>query len=112
MCSMYWTLLVNGLWCPTCGGRGRGRTRVVNTLADAAPEWELQTHFMGEPGSCVNYYRLGQAVPELKGVTVRLDGTNDDFVGSCPHCDAFLLFGAEILRSVVVAVWPLEDAGA
>ena len=52
MCSMYWTLTAD-IACPNCG---------------VVKEQEMQTHWMGEVGSCVNYYQLGQKIEELKGI--------------------------------------------
>lgn len=65
---MYWNIKAE-VACPRCG---------------KVEERELQTHWMGEIGSCLNHYRLGEKVEELKGVTAAvLDGTNDDFITNC-----------------------------
>lgn len=91
MCSQYWNLNTK-VKCPNCG-----KTRV----------WNLQTHFMGDIGSCVNEYKLGEKVDELDTVSVVLDGTNDDFIGDCPNCDKFFDFGAEIVEGKVERVFIL-----
>jgi hypothetical protein len=59
--------------CPACG---------KNSL------WDFTTHFMGDVGSCGHAYRLEEAVDELEGVTVLLDGRIDDLTGDCPRCKA------------------------
>ena len=90
MCNAYWNLRVD-VECPK-GHR----------YSD-----ELQTHFMGEPGSCLNYYALGEPVEELQGVTVVLDGRIDAFIGECKDCKAFYDCGAEIIEGRVTRVWAL-----
>lgn len=79
--------------CPKCGKQGM---------------WNLQTHFMGDFGSCVNEYKLGEKVEELKGVSVLLDGKNDDFIGDCPHCGKFFDLGANIIKGRVEKVFILK----
>lgn len=91
MCTQHWNLRVS-FSCPNCG----------------AEHSELQTHLMGDFGSCVNYYTLGEPVEELKGVSTVLDGQNDDFIGQCTACKAFIEFGAEIVAGAVHTVWPLR----
>lgn len=92
MCSMYWTLNAN-ITCPKCSHNYNG---------------ELQTHFMGEIGSCMNYYNLNQSVDELKGVSVVLDGRNDSFIDECPKCNEFNDYGAKITKGKVKKVWAIE----
>ena len=95
MCSMYWTIKDISLSCPRCGKKG---------------VWNIQTHFLGEVGSCLNYYALGQKVSELRGVKrAMLDGINEDFIGGCPECGQTILFGAEIEDEYVKSVFPLAD---
>jgi hypothetical protein len=100
MCSAYWTLKDVPFTCPSCG--------VASTI-------ELQTHFMGEPGSCVNYYSLGEPVEELQdieAVTLGDEGP-DDFIGDCPKCHAWFDFGGRIVKGAVVSAWPIvRDIGA
>jgi hypothetical protein len=92
MCSSYWNLKNVGFTCPECG---------------ALTSDDLQTHFMGVVGSCMNDYAIGQPIPELAGVSVTLgkDGP-DDLIGRCLECDAMIDFGARIENGVVVEVWP------
>jgi hypothetical protein len=92
MCSAYWNLTNVRFTCPNCG----------EDETDT-----LQTHFMGETGSCANYYALGEVVPELEVVSVTLDGKNDGLIGKCDSCDTFIDFGAIIDAGRVIAVWPL-----
>lgn len=92
MCSKYWNLNTN-IKCPKCGKQSM---------------WNLQTHFMGDDGSCVNEYKLGEKVKELKGVSVLLDGKNDDFIGSCPQCEKFFDFGSNIVKGRVNKVFILK----
>ncbi len=53
---------------------------------------------MGDYGSYDHVYKLGETIPELKGVTILLDGRIDDFVGSCPECEALFDVGARYFR--------------
>lgn len=71
--------------------------------------WNLQTHFMGDFGSCVNEYKLGAPVTELNGVSLNLDGKIDDFIGDCPKCGAFYEFGAYIVKGAVKEVYALQE---
>lgn len=95
MCSMYWNLVAD-ITCPACG--------VVTEGA------ELQTHWMGDVGSCSNRYRLGEPVVELEGVdAARLPDAGDDFIGTCDDgCGAWIDFGARIEKGAVIEVWPLR----
>lgn len=70
----------------------------------------LQTHYLGEAGSCVNYYDLHEPVEELHGTSVLLDGSQDDLCAICPNCKAFLLFGAEIVSGCVERIFPIHTA--
>ncbi len=67
--------------------------------------WNLQTHFMGDFGSCIDRYKLGQEVDELKGVTVSLNGKEEGFCGSCSHCHKFFDLGGEIDKGKVIKVF-------
>jgi transcription elongation factor Elf1 len=91
MCSQYWTLKDIEFTCPFCG-----EGSVV----------ELQTHFMGEIGSCSNYYKLFERVPELRNMTISLE---DDFTVICPKCRNLFDCGAEIKDGVVVSTSVVED---
>lgn len=91
MCSMYWNL-VTMVKCPHCGKRYKG---------------DLQTHFMGSAGSCVNYYKLKEPVAELGDMSVTLDGNLDSFIEQCPRCEKFIDYGAKIIKGKVLKVWPL-----
>ncbi len=99
MCTMYWNLKA---WfnCPKCGDES---------------DVELQTHWLGCAGSCVNHYGLGERVEELKGIPEAvLDGENDRFAGICGVCGARIGFGARIVDEAVVEVWPIafREAGS
>ena len=88
MCSAYWNLNTK-LNCPACGKNGL---------------WNLQTHFMGDFGSCLNQYKLGQKIKELSNATVSLDG-EEGFCGDCPYCKKFFDLGGEINKGKVVKVF-------
>ena len=94
MSSDYWNLNAEAL-CPECGSR---RMR------------ELRTHWLGEVGSCLNTYTLGQPVLELESIAAALiDGLGDrHFVDSCVDCRAFLHFGGRVENEAVVEVWPVK----
>lgn len=89
MCSLYWNLNTK-LTCPDCGKESL---------------WNLQTHFMGDFGSCINKYKLDQKVDELKDVTVSLDGKEEGFCGHCSQCHKFFDFGGEINNGKVTKVF-------
>ena len=95
MCSMYWTVKDVKFTCPACGVDG---------------ETDVQTHFMGEPGSCLNRYKIGDSIPECVGITASLgslsQGYPDDFIGDCPNCNALLDFAGRIEEGVLEDVWP------
>lgn len=93
MCSQYWNLNTR-LKCPNCG---------------KARLWNLQTHFMGDFGSCLNEYKLKEKVEELKGVSLILDGRIDDFIGDCPNCDKFFNLGAEIINGKIEKIFILSS---
>lgn len=93
MCTMYWNLNTK-MRCPSCG---------------KASLWNLQTHFMGDFGSCVNVYKLDENVAELEGITLVLDGKIDDFIGDCPECGKFFDLGAKIVKGRVTKVWFLNE---
>jgi hypothetical protein len=89
---MYWNLKAR-VTCPHCG---------------IERDEQLQTHWMGEEGSCLNYYELGQRVTELHGIqAAELDGVNDDFISSCRQCGNWSTFGARIVNEAVVELFPL-----
>jgi len=91
MSANYWNLLTT-LTCLGCGVRFR---------------WRLSTHFMGDTWSCLNTYTRNEAIPELLGVSVLLDGRIDAFRGECPHCETLDEIGARISKGRVTKVWPL-----
>lgn len=93
MCSRYWNLNTK-LKCPYCG---------------KASLWNLQTHFMGDFGSCLNEYKLNEKVDELKGTTITLDGKIDDFIGDCTYCNKFFDLGAVIKEGKVKRVYFLQN---
>ena len=93
MCSQYWNLNTK-VACLNCGN---------------ARIWNLQTHFMGDFGSCVNNYELGEKIDELGSVSVILDGKNDDFIGDCPNCGKFFNFGAKIVKGKVEKIFILRE---
>lgn len=92
MCSAYWTLQSVTFRCPYCGADNSG---------------DLQTHFMGEPGSCLNYYRMGQPVTELRGIGAATVQPAQGFIGKCDACGEYPEFGADIEFGAVVKVWPV-----
>lgn len=96
MCSQYWNLNTQ-ITCPHCN-----KTDV----------WNLQTHFMGDFGSCINEYSLGEKVAELGDMSVTLDGKLDSFIGECESCEKFFDFGAKIVKGKVMTVWQLEDSAS
>lgn len=92
MCTEYWNLKAKVI-CPHCGSEH---------------EDDLQTHWMGDIGSFLNYYRLGEKVRELHGIQAAiLDGVNDDFTSSCRSCRNWASFGARIVDEAVVELFPL-----
>ena len=93
MCSAYWNLEAI-VTCPQCHKR---------------KTWTLQTHFMGDFGSCVNHYTLGEPVEELADMNVRLDGMQEGFIGNCPKCGASFDFGANIIGGKVEQVFPVHS---
>jgi len=93
MCASYWNFEAK-MTCPRCG---------------ETTTWEMQTHFMGYVGSCENHYTIGETIPELQGVSVRLDGRIDDFSSDCPKCDAIFDVGAEIMEGKVIEVFILKQ---
>jgi hypothetical protein len=96
MCSQYWTLIDIEFTCPRC----------LATTKD-----DLQTHFMGEIGSCSNRYELGTPVEELKFISATLgprkEGYPDDFIGQCGECKTWVDFGAVIIDGKVIKVYPI-----
>ena len=88
MCAQYWNLNTD-IKCPKCGEKS---------------EWNLQTHFMGDY-SCDQYYKIGEKVPLLYGMTIKLDRNKDWFIGNCPKCDKFFDFGAKIVDGQVMKIF-------
>lgn len=68
MCSAYWNLMAE-VACPRCG---------------VSEERELQTHWMGDIGSCSNFYTIGQRVDELRNIE---RAVCDDFIAECAGCE-------------------------
>lgn len=64
-------------------------------------------HCMGDTWSCRNSYTRGEAVPELLGVSVLLDGRIGAFRGTCPRCETVYEIGERISTGKVVKVWPM-----
>lgn len=91
MCSAYWTVTDINFTCPFCN---------EDSVID------IQTHFMGDVGSCSNYYKLFEQVPELQNVSATLA---DDFTGSCPKCNNFFDFGAGIKDGKVISTYVIRD---
>jgi hypothetical protein len=85
---MYWSLITT-FECPCCGA----------TNSDA----ELQTHWLGDIGSCLNRYRIGDRVAELRGITAaHMEG--DSFVARCSACDCWLSYGAEVKDEAIISI--------
>lgn len=87
MCSMYWNLTADVK--PPCGHE--------------SPAANLQTHFMGEAGSCVNNYKLGQLVGELEGYFGGLP-KEDWLIGKCNVCGKYFEVDALVENGAVVAL--------
>ena len=64
---------------------------------------------MGDIVSYANVYKLGQRVKELAGVSLLLDGRNDDFIGGCPKCRVYFDIGAQIVVGKVKRVFFLPQ---
>ena len=94
MCTEYWNLRAD-VRCP-----------VGHELSG-----DLQTHFMGDGGSCLYHYDMGEPVQELEGITVTLDARNDSLIAECKVCPAFYDFGAEIVEGRVMRVWYMPRDG-
>jgi ribosomal protein L37AE/L43A len=92
MCAHYWQVRVP-LTCPVCGKKDT---------------WDITTHFMGEVGSYEHEYTLGEPIPQLRGVSVVLDGRIDACIGECPHCEALFTLGATIVHGQVKTVFFLK----
>lgn len=96
MCSQYWTLRDVAFTCLLCG---------------ADTEDDLQTHYRGEPRSCLNVYALKAPVKELEGILrgklgPASEGLPDTFIGQCGKCGAWHDFGATIHDGAITDVWP------
>lgn len=85
MCSMYWTL----------------RAEVELPCGHTNDDW--QTHFMGKADSCLNYYNVGEQIPELGHYSGSLPG-DEWFIGNCRTCSQFYVLGAQIKGGCVVRV--------
>jgi|ERR1035437_2221015 predicted nucleic-acid-binding Zn-ribbon protein len=91
MCASYWSLNVKSLICPYCGS--------LEVIED------LQTHFRGEPGDCLEYYELGQVIPNLKFIIFgTLSGFGDNLITSCRNCEKTLYYDAEIFNGTITGV--------
>lgn len=90
MCTAYWNLnaTVN---CPEC---------------DEPSVGPLQTHWRGDDGSMLNYYNLGEVVPELEGHTGRASEEGEDMCGSCPNGHYFDV-DAVAVNGCILEVGPL-----
>ena len=86
MCSMYWTLIAE-ITCPRC---------------KKEQEQEMQTHDFGDSGSCVNYYKIGDKVDELK--KVESGNITGLFSGECKLCKAEFAVDAKIKDSRIVEI--------
>jgi endogenous inhibitor of DNA gyrase (YacG/DUF329 family) len=97
MCTAFWNLDIADFPCPECGERS---------------EWNFQTHYRGEAGSCVFHHRLGDPIEDLAGVTTILAGARGPheeewLTTSCPRCKANFRFGAHIRNGAVHDVFQL-----
>lgn len=92
MCSAYWNLQAT-FTCPKCG-------KVVEDQG-------IQTHFMGEVGSMLNWYEIGQKVEELKGIERAT--LSREFIGQCRHCNSYIDLDGRVENEAVVEVWPSEE---
>lgn len=90
MCSMYWTIYAD-LACPKC---------------HEVSKWELQTHFEGDVGSCINYYSLNESIEELKHIRYMTidDSFRDAFIGCCELCKTTASFGFTVKGGKVTAL--------
>lgn len=86
MCSMYWTLVAE-IVCPKC---------------KIKQEQEMQTHDFGDIGSCVNYYKIGDKVDELR--KVKSGNIAELFSGECSLCKASFVVDAKIKDSQIVKI--------
>lgn len=84
MCSMYWNLKVSVL--APCGHQA---------------ESNLQTHFMGAFGSCMNYYGMHEPVDELDGFTGDIP-FDHWLIGECGSCKKFFYVPARCESGQVV----------
>ncbi len=77
-------------------------------MCGSSEDGELQTHWMGDLGSCLDYFELGAPIPQLRGIeaaTLGQDGP-DDFISICRLCGGLIDWGARIEDERVVRVWP------
>ena len=99
MSTEYWNLKAR-VTCPHCGNEH---------------EDNLQTHWMGEDRSFLNYYSINERIPELHGIqSAVLDGVKDDFSSFCRKCRNSSSFGARIVDEAVVELFalPIESTAA
>ena len=96
MCCSYWTIKEAKLNCKKCNKTGNWR--------------DIQTHFMGGGNGlrCIDYYNFGKKIKPLAGLSITLDGNNDDFIGECPFCKEYAYIGAEIKKGKVIKMWTLN----
>lgn len=94
MCSQYWTLKDVEFICPHCGSKEKDN---------------IQTHFLGDVGSCVNYYSIDEDIDELSGWSGTIEPPLDDFIGGCSNCKETVWFGALALNGHITNIWPLKE---
>ena len=95
MCTAYWPLYVPTA-CPAC---------------ETTEERELQTHFMGEFGSCMNSYKMGDLITELQHWSGDVVPPLNDMITGCynENCEAdTLIYGFHVDNGRVTAVWPIK----
>lgn len=93
MCSQYWNLTAD----------------IAAPCGHEVKQANLQTHFMGEYGSCSNYYNLGDQVPELRDYTGFIAGDPDGLIGDCDKCDGWFTVNVEAQAGRVVRVVSIES---
>ena len=94
MCSAFWNLEVPALICPYCGGK------VCENL---------QTHFRGEIGDCLQNYHIDEKIPNLIGLTGRLAEMGDSLCSVCEDCNHYLDYDAVIRKGIIIGVEFLPD---
>ena len=66
MCCQFWNLRLQ-YECPMCGSLENG---------------ELQTHWMGDLGSCLDYFELGAPIAQLRGIEPRHSAKTAQMISS------------------------------